>query len=65
MKNILVENLNIGTRSWDNGLIGKKYNENHVQEAIEAVNDGRMSLREVEQSFNVQKSTIRRKVKVD
>ena len=48
--------------------IGKKYNENDVQEAIKAVkvvNEGMISLREVEQSFNVQKSTIHKKAKAD
>ena len=41
----------------------KKYNENDVEEAVKAVNEGRMSLREAEQSFNVPKSTIDRRSK--
>ena len=44
--------------------IGKKYNENDVQEAVKGVNEGG-SLREVEQSFNVSKFTIDGKAKVN
>ena len=40
---------------------GKKYTENDVKEAVKAVNDGRMSLRDAEQSFNVPDSTINRR----
>ena len=45
--------------------IGKKSNVNDVQEALKGVNEGRTSLREVEQSFNVPKSTIDGKAKVN
>ena len=44
--------------------IGKKKNENDVQEAVKGVNEGG-SLREVEQSLNVPKSTIDGKAKVN
>ena len=42
----------------------KKYHVNDVQEAVKGVNEGR-SLREVEQSFNVPKSTIDGKAKMN
>ena len=45
--------------------IGKKYNENDLQEAVKGVNEGRMSLTEIEQSFHATKSTINGRAKVN
>ena len=49
---------------WKMAKIGKKYNENDVQEAVKGVSEGR-SLREVDQHLNVPKSSIDGKAKVN
>ena len=43
----------------------KKYNENDVEEAVKAVNEGRMSLRESEQPLMFQNLQLVGEAKVD